>query len=83
MQRPTGAGLTATLAHRAAHNCTVAESLGQHLGGLAVGRKASEDRILCVVNNDLRTLFAIIFLQLGKALDDRYQRELSGTSGTE
>ena len=40
-------------------------------------------QVLCIVDNDLGTLFPIVFLQLRKALDNRNQRQFPGPSGGE
>ena len=64
-----------------AHHGAAAQGLGQHLGGLAVWGKASEDGVLHIVHDDLRPFLAVVFLNLGNALDDRYQGHPPGAAG--
>ena len=60
-----------------------AQGLGQHLSGLGVWRETAKNRVLDVILDDLRSLFSIVFLQLGKTLDDRNQCQLSGPARAE
>lgn len=60
-----------------------AQGLGQHLHCLALGREAAENRVLAVVRQDLRTLLAIVLLQLRNALNDGNQGQPPRTASGE
>ncbi|MPN38413.1 hypothetical protein SDC9_185937 [bioreactor metagenome] len=66
------AGVVFPTADAAAHDGAAAQRLGKNLGGLAVRSEAAEDGVLAVVHDDLRTLLAVVLLELPEALDDRY-----------
>ena len=71
------------LADRSALHGPAAQGFAHHLGGFAVGSKATEDGDLGVVHDDLRPLFAVVFLQLSQALDNGDDGEPPGPAGGE
>ena len=60
-----------------------AECSGEGICRFALGRKAAEDGVLAVVTYNFRTFFTIVLLQLGKALDNGYQRQSAGAPRAE
>ncbi len=59
------------------------EGSGEGICRFALGRKAAKDGVLAVVTYNFRTFFTIVLLQLGKALDNGYQRQPTGASRAE
>ena len=57
----------------------VAKCLRQNLRAFRIGCEATEQDILAVVNDDAGAFLAIVFLQLGKGLDDRHHTDAPGT----
>lgn len=62
------AGIILVPADGARQHRAVAQCLGKNIGALGVGRKAAEQNVLAVVDDNAETFLAVIFLQLRKAL---------------
>lgn len=59
------------MGHTARQNCLLSQRFGQHFRTLTIWRKTAEYGQLRVVRNDFLSLFAVVFVQLCKGLDDR------------
>ena len=58
----------------------VPQGFGEDVRALRVGRKAAEQNILAVVNDDAGAFLPVVLLQLRKALDDGHHADPSGTA---
>ena len=68
---------------RTRENCLLSEVRGHGFRSLAVWSEGAEQGTLAVIHDDLRTFFAVGFLELRKRLDYRHNGYLSGTSRRE
>ena len=50
---------------------------------MAIGRKASENRILAVIDDRLRAFVTVVLVELRQRLDDRHQRDTTGAARAE
>ena len=71
------------LAYVASLSCPAAQGFAHHLGGFAVGSEAAEDGDLGVIDDNFRSIFAVVFLQLSQALDDGNNAQSPGAAGGE
>ena len=74
------AGVIFATAHRTGQDGSASKSFGQGFRSLAVGREATENRVLTVVLDDFAASTAVVFLKLGSGLYDGYRRQAAGTA---
>ena len=76
-------GIVLASGYRSGHNCAATQGFRQCIGRRAVWRKATEQRDLSIIHDNLAALFAVVFLELGKGLDDRDNLQASGSGCAE
>lgn len=69
--------------YRSGHNCAATQGFRQRIGRRAVWRKATEQRDLSIIHDNLTTLFTVVLFELGKGLDDWNDLQASGSGCAE
>ena len=77
------AGIVLPPADGTGQHCAVAQRLGENVGTIGVWRKAAEQDILAIVDDNAGAFLSIVFLELRETLDNGYHTDPPGTSGAE